>query len=110
MTKQHFAIYALDKLAAGELRESLRASHRAYIRAENPHGVVTVLGGPLVDEHGRMNGTLLVVEAQDIEGARAFLAGDPYFQGGLFERVDVRSWQWGLGAPEASAPPAVPSA
>ena len=30
----------------------------------------------------------------------AFVGNDPYMQAGLFERVEVRPWDWSLGNPE----------
>lgn len=43
-----------------------------------------------------MNGTLLIVEADDIERVRAFVKDDPYSRAGLFASVDVRAWNCGL--------------
>jgi uncharacterized protein YciI len=44
-----------------------------------------------------MNGTMLVVAAEDEAAARAFFASDPYVVSGLFGEVIVREWSWGLG-------------
>ncbi len=96
----YFAIYCLDKEGLESARNQARERHRAYLRTENEHGVETVLGGPLLDEEGRMNGTLLVVRAETLERARRFVADDPYSLSGLFRHVDIRRWAWGLGAPE----------
>lgn len=45
-----------------------------------------------------MNGTLLIVEADDIERVRAFVADDPYSRAGLFRAVDVRPWTGGMNS------------
>jgi len=47
-----------------------------------------------------MNGTLLVVEAEGINDVMAFIGNDPYMQAGLFDRVEVRPWDWSFGNPE----------
>jgi uncharacterized protein YciI len=102
----YFAIHATDKPGHGALRERLREGHRAYLRAPGATAVEVVLGGPLLDDDGRMNGTLLVVRAPDRAAVERFLAGDPYSRGALFERVDIRAWRWGIGLPETGRPEA----
>ncbi|MNW21367.1 YciI-like protein [compost metagenome] len=47
-----------------------------------------------------MNGTLLVVEAMSLSEVQAFLGDDPYVRAGLFEHIEIRPWNWGLGNPE----------
>ena len=108
MSIGYFAIHASDKPGLGALRDSLRESHRAYLRAVSPTGVDVVFGGPLLDDAGNMNGTLLVVRAPDRAAVERFLAGDPYSRGSLFERVDIRAWRWGLGQPGNSGNTASP--
>jgi uncharacterized protein YciI len=49
-----------------------------------------------------MNGTMLVIEAETEEAVRAYLAEDPYMQAGLYERLEVRPFNWGLGQPETA--------
>jgi hypothetical protein len=53
-----------------------------------------------------MNGTLLVVEAADMDAVRAFVAGDPYTEAGVYARVEIRPFVCGLGplAPPAPTP------
>ena len=101
----YFAIYAIDRPGLAATREEARERHRLYIRAPNPQGVETLLGGPLLDERGQMNGTLLVVRAASIDDVRQFVAADPYSLAGLFERVEIRAWRWGLGQPAAEEVP-----
>ncbi|MEB6589350.1 MULTISPECIES: YciI family protein [Pseudomonas] len=100
---QYFAVFATDKPEQGQVRERVRAAHRQYLRNPSPHFVVVRLGGPTLEcAGGKMNGTLLVVEANSVEDVQAFLADDPYMQAGIFDQVVVRPWSWGLGNPELS--------
>jgi uncharacterized protein YciI len=45
-----------------------------------------------------MNGSLFIIEAEDMAAAEAFVADDPYSQAGLFETVVIRPFHWGRGA------------
>ncbi|MGJ7497266.1 YciI family protein [Variovorax sp. RT4R15] len=98
---RHFVIFATDRPGAESLRQENRERHRAYIRQPDGNGVVAVLGGATLDEAGLMNGSMLVVAAEDKVAARAFFASDPYVVGGLFAEVIVREWRWGLGRCES---------
>ena len=93
----HFAIWATDRLGMADERARVREAHRARLREGKPGQLKVVLGGPTTDEVGAMNGSLLVVEASDIAAVRDFIAGDPYVLSGVYDTVEVRRWQWGLG-------------
>jgi uncharacterized protein YciI len=98
---RYFAVFATDKPDMREVRERVRPSHRTYLRSASEHGVLVRLGGPtLAPLCNAMNGTLLVVEADDIEAVMRFVGEDPYMKEGLFSRVEVRPWDWSLGNPE----------
>ncbi|MEO9211563.1 MAG: YciI family protein, partial [Caulobacteraceae bacterium] len=57
------------------------------------HGAMVRIAGPLLDEAGAMIGSLILVQTDRIETARAFNAADPYTLAGLFERVEIRAWR-----------------
>lgn len=98
----HFVIFSTDKPGMLALREATREAHRAYIRAPSVP-VRMIHGGPTLDPAtGSMNGTLLIVEADDMEAVRAFVASDPYSKADLFASVEIRPWRWGFGAPTSS--------
>lgn len=95
----YFVVFGTDRAGAGEVRAQARPSHREYLR-NHPHPVKVLHGGPTLTADGSaMNGTLLVVEADSLEAVQAFVADDPYSRADLFERLEIRPWQWGLGAP-----------
>jgi uncharacterized protein YciI len=83
-----------DKPDSLQVRMAAREAHLAYVAA-NP-GVVK-LGGPFLDEGGRMQGSLMIVEADSLEAAQAFHAADPYALAGLFARSEVRPWRVTIG-------------
>ncbi|MBN3832075.1 YciI family protein [Burkholderia sp. Ac-20344] len=96
-----FAVFATDQPGMRDVRDRVRPIHRSYLRSADQHGVVVRLGGPTLDPHGdAMNGTLLVVEADDIHAVMQFVGNDPYVKEGLFSHVEVRPWDWSLGNPE----------
>ena len=91
----YFAVHAIDRPGLGALRSELRPPHRERLRLHD-HPVTVRIGGPLLDEAGAMAGSLLVIEADSRAAVDAYLAGDPYVRGGLFERIEVREFLWGL--------------
>lgn len=95
----YFAIHALDRPGMLATREVLRPSHRARLR-DHDFALTVRVGGPLTDEGGAMVGTLLIVEAEALAEVERFFAGDPYAEAGIFERIDIRPFAWGLGVPE----------
>jgi uncharacterized protein YciI len=98
---QFFAVFATDQPDSLALRQRLRPSHQAHLRATDTHRVVVRLGGPTLDEAGlAMNGTLLVIEAGSLGEVEAFIQDDPYVQAGLFASIQIRPWHWSLGNPE----------
>ena len=97
----YFAVLATDRSGKAALRAETREAHRRHLRAPEGHAVSVRFGGPtLTDDGGRMNGTLLIIEAEDINAVRAFVSDDPYVRADLFERIDIRPWQWSLGNPD----------
>ena len=96
---QYFAVWASDRAGRLETRLRVREEHRARLRDPAPHAVTVLLGGPTLDAGGAMNGTLLVVEAEDRAAVQAFVDADPYSLQGVYEQVEIRPWLWGLGRP-----------
>jgi hypothetical protein len=98
---RYFAVFATDKPGMRDVRERVRPVHRSWLRSAAHRGVFVRLGGPtLAPQCDAMNGTLLVVEAEGIDEVMDFVSRDPYMQAGLFDRVEIRPWDWSLGNPE----------
>lgn len=84
-----FVMSAMDRPDAHALRAEVRPAHLDYARAT---GAVK-LGGPYLDDQGRMIGSLIIIEAADFEAARRWQAEDPYAKAGLFARSDLYPWR-----------------
>ena len=74
-----------------------RADEGPALRAATRPGVVK-LGGPFLHADETMAGSLMIIEAEDLEAAEAFHAQDPYTRAGLFERSSVEPWRVTIGA------------
>ena len=96
----YFAVWARDRPGMLEDRKRVREAHRARL-LEGAPGVRVVLGGPTLDDAGDMAGSLVVIEAVDIAQVRAFVAGDPYVEAGVYDpaSVQILPWHWGIGRP-----------
>jgi len=99
-----YAVWASDAPGRGGERLRVREAHRARLRAPGPHPVQVLQAGATLDgSTGAMNGTLLVVEAENIAAVRAFVDGDPYVAAGVYASVEIRPWRCGLGPPSEFA-------
>ncbi len=95
----HYVLYCLDKPNAQELRLQTRGAHLDYVKGS---GDRVRIGGALLGEDGKsMVGSLIVVEAESLEEVEAWAKNDPYREAGVFESVDIRPWNWAIGAPKA---------
>ncbi|GGA36178.1 YciI family protein [Pelagibacterium lentulum] len=92
-----FAVHAKDKPGHLETRLATRPAHLAYWEQNDPE---LVLAGPFLDDDGKPCGSLIVVRADDLAGARALIDADPYAIAGLFESVTIQPWNWALKRPE----------
>ena len=79
-----YAVICKDKPGALQTRLDTRAAHLAYIEAT---GIVK-MAGPFLEE-GQMCGSLVILDCDSLDAARAWAAGDPYAAAGLFESVSV---------------------
>ncbi|MGY2374568.1 YciI family protein [Pseudomonas sp. SDO524_S393] len=85
-----FAIHAHYKPDVAERRTALLASHRAYLATVAQR---IAFAGPLLDAQGEPVGSLMVVDFDDEAHAKAWLAEEPFTQGGLFARLDLQIFQ-----------------
>jgi uncharacterized protein YciI len=86
----YFAILCFDKPGTGELRETTRPAHLAYLKM---HHDKMRLGGPFENDEGGIVGTLFVVDVETRAAAIAFTEEEPFHKAGVFESVVVRRWR-----------------
>lgn len=80
-----FIIYAKDKP-----NSPLRAQHRgAHLEFVATCREVFLYGGPMLDEAGRVVGSLMVLDLPDRKALDAHMARDPYFVQGIFASVEI---------------------
>ena len=86
----HFVIACIDKPGQPELRQDNRPDHLAYLEE---HAGRIVAAGPTLGDGDTPNGSVLVMEFDDLAEAKAFADGDPYAKAGVFESVSVKPWK-----------------
>lgn len=85
----HFVIFCKDKPGQPELRKVNRPNHINYLQ-EHEDQIVAV--GPTL-EGDVPNGSVIIMEFNDLEAAQIFADGDPYYQAGVFESVSIIPWK-----------------
>jgi hypothetical protein len=92
-----YAMICTDKPGALPIRQATRPSHLDYLKG---FGDRVRAAGPLLDDAGAAPvGSLIIIEAGSLEGARAIAAADPYALAGLFAQVEIRPWTWAVNNP-----------
>ena len=59
-----------------------------------------MMDGSLKEDGKTMCGSLVVVEVDTLDAAKAVAGADPFAKAGLFATVEIRPWLWVLGKPE----------
>ena len=81
-----FVIKALDGEGKLDKRMEVRPRHLEGMAKMNDH---IICAGGLLDEEGRMKGSLLVMEFEDRQGLDEYLASEPYLTEHVWEKVEV---------------------
>ncbi len=90
-----FTVICRDKPDVLELRLERRPEHVAYLKTQE---AMIRVAGPLRDAEDKMCGSLFVVEADDISGAEAFSANDPFTRVGVFGRIEINAFTKTMGS------------
>ncbi len=93
-----FAIICNDKPDSLDIRMATRSDHLAYL---DSLGNAVKIAGPFLDGEEKPCGSLVVIEAADRQQATDIAANDPYMKAELFSKVEIRTWNWVIGKPEA---------
>ena len=85
-----FALVAYDRPNSVARRVELRPEHLKHLESL---GDTLVLAGPFLDDVGAMVGSIMVIEAESLEAARAIYARDPFMAHNLFDSVTIKPWK-----------------
>ena len=87
-----YAVICRDKPGQLQTRLDTRAAHLAYIEETG----IVAMAGPFLED-GQMCGSLVILDTDSLDAAKAWAAGDPYSHAGLFESVSVQEWKKVIG-------------
>ena len=82
------ALIARDKVGHIEVRKASRTDHIDYLNS----GTAVSQAGPLLSDEGEIIGSLIILDVDVLEDARAWSENDPYVKAGLFESVEFILW------------------
>jgi uncharacterized protein YciI len=85
-----FALIAYDRPNSVARRLEMRPEHLNHLESL---GDTLLLAGPFLDDAGAMIGSIMVIEADSLEAARAIFARDPFMQNDLFDSVTIKPWK-----------------
>ena len=83
-----FTLIAHDRKNGLERRLAHRPAHLEHMARLDASGRIRY-GGPLLNEKGEMSGSLIIIEADDLEAAQRTFGEDPYIIHGVFEEYDI---------------------
>jgi len=86
-----YVIETWDKPDSLELRMSVRPRHIEFLKANAAK--LLGAGAKLSDDGETMLGTIYIVDVETREEAEAFVAGDPFTQNGLPEKITITRWR-----------------
>jgi uncharacterized protein len=89
-TSMHYVVYCQDDPETPEARDAHYPAHRLYLAAAT---VKLLLAGPFTEvRRDRKIGSMLVVEASDIEEVRAFVERDPFYINHVWKDVHIHPY------------------
>ena len=87
-----FVVYGLDGPNGADIRKTTRQSHLEWIALQAPR---VKAAGPMCAEDGATPvGSMFILEADSLAHAKALCADDPYSKANLWERCDIRQFNW----------------
>ena len=84
---QHFLVEYLQTGSA-ETREEKRGEHIAYRKS---FGNKIILADPLLGENNKPNGSVIIIEADDAEAAKAMATNDPFVRAELLKLTSIKA-------------------
>lgn len=87
-----FVLYGLDKPGGLETRKATRQTHLDWIASLAPR--VKIAGPMFADDGATPIGSVMVIEADSLEAAKADYAKDPYAAAGLWAKTEIHPFNW----------------
>ena len=88
-------------VGTSEERARLREEHIAFRKGL---GGAIALAGPILDDDGNANGSLIILEAPDRASAEELASRDPYLTAGVLQLTSVRGYRIAAMKPPAPTP------
>ena len=85
-----FVIQGFDRPDGAADRAKYGEAHVAHLRSL---GERFVIGGPFLDQNGVSIGSIVVIESERLDTARAAFNRDPYVTEGLFDSVMIKPFK-----------------
>ncbi|MDC3090893.1 YciI family protein [Rickettsiales bacterium] len=86
----YYSIICYDIPNSSKKRNNLRQSHIKYL---NNFKNLILFAGPIMNEKEDVLGSLIVVKFSNRKDVDDFSKNDPYFLGGLFEKVLINKFK-----------------
>ncbi|SDR52190.1 hypothetical protein SAMN05443245_7126 [Paraburkholderia fungorum] len=86
-----YIIETFDKPGHADMRARERDTHLAFL--EKHKALLLACGAKLNDDGSGAGGGVYVVDLETRDEAEQFIAADPFFLVGLFERVTITRWR-----------------
>ncbi len=83
-----YIIRAYDGLDMLEMRMSVRPRHLKNMERVKDH---VICAGGLLDDEGKMKGSVLVMDFEDRASLDEYLGSEPYIMEKVWERVEIES-------------------
>jgi uncharacterized protein YciI len=88
-----YALIAHDRPNGLARRQQVRPEHLKHL---DSLGSRLVLAGPFLDDNGDMTGSIVVIEAENLEDAQATFNHDPFVVHGVFDQITIKRWHLGI--------------
>ena len=86
-----YVIETWDKIDHQLLRKKLRQEHLDYL---NQNLKLLLSCGAKLDDHGQdLGGGVYIIDVDTREAAQKFIEQDPFFIGGLFQKIKIDGWR-----------------
>ncbi len=77
-----------DKSGGEKIRAGNRDKHLTMMKELKKKGLI-YFAGPFINDHGKMSGSLIIFNTEDMDLVRDIMSNDPYVCSGLFSAREI---------------------